>query len=221
MGNLTNIFNIIDFENKEKELKFKTYKVDAEFVHPADHPIVDYIYECDRFRTVPFIAGGACLAWYQNQPVTTDIDVYFRNGIDFVAFKTAWETGNMFKKGYYTVKSTSDNALTFGAYDNKTERTWTVQLIKKKFYSTLEELLDDFDITVCKIGYDGTNVVTRSSFVHDVATKTLRFDNINPMSHKRLVKYMAYGYEPAWGEIERLVANENIDWDTKGTDHYA
>jgi hypothetical protein len=103
---------------------------------------------------------------------------------------------------------------------NETGKIWYVQLIRKNFYPTLEAVLDDFDITVCKIGYDGEQVITRSTFVDDVATRTLRFDTISPMSHKRLIKYMAYGYEPAPSVIADLIASENIDWETKGSDHY-
>jgi hypothetical protein len=194
--------------------------VDAGFVHPDDRPIVDHITACRSAYT--FIAGGACLAWYQNRPVTTDIDVYFFSDLQLDRFKQYFENSDFFQNhASYMIKATTGNAFTYSVCMNESGKYWNVQLIKKNFYRTLEAVLDNFDITVCKIGYDGEQVLTRSTFVDDVATRTLRFDNINPMSHKRLVKYMAYGYEPAPGIIAELVASENIDWETKGTDHYA
>ena len=219
MGNLS-IFGFDFSDDKLPKSEVVAPIIDMEFVHPTDRLIVDVIFECDKYRSTPFIAGGACLAWYQNEPVKTDIDLYFKNGIDYQNFKAAFELSNFFKTGAYTVKASTNNALTYGATDYNTGKNWTIQLIKKKFYYTVEEVLDDFDITVCKIGYDGKRVVTSSTFIPDVATRTLRFDNINPISHKRLVKYMAYGYEPALGEIERLIENETVDWDARGTDHY-
>ena len=219
MGNLS-IFGLnFGAEPKTEIPQPVVRRVDAEFVQVDDRPIVDTIFTCSIIQ--PYIAGGACLAWYQHQSVATDIDLYFYSPMQFERFKEDFERSKFFTHGCYTIKTNTNNALTYGVTDYDTGKNWAVQLIKKDWYSTVEDVLDKFDITVCKIGYDGKRVVTRSTFIDDVATRTLRFDNINPMSHKRLVKYMAYGYEPTLGEIERLVNDENIDWETKGTDHYA
>ena len=150
---------------------------------------------------------------------STDIDVYFRSWDEYCRFVYMFERDYVFSRGHYRISSDTENAVSYETHFNN--KDWNVQLIKKRFYRTIEEVLDDFDITVCKIGYDGNRVVTRSTFIDDEATKTLRFDAHNPMSHKRLVKYMAYGYEPAPGEIARLCQSANIDWDAKRTDHYA
>ena len=211
----------VDF-NSMGDIEIKSqdavYPVDMQFIHPRDRDLIYFL--ADHRHATWWVAGGACLAWYQNQPTSTDIDLYFRSS-------ESWNYLNSFISCYqgsqYTITNVAStaNACTYQFIDRKSDTKFTVQLIKKKFYPTLEAVLDDFDITVCKIGTDGQSIVIRSTFVEDVATRTLRFDSINPMSHKRLVKYMAYGYEPAAGVIEDLVNDDNIDWDSKGTDHYA
>lgn len=217
MGNLS-IFGI--FDSEPTGTFPKPPKLNGLFVHTADRPIVDNIFACSKFT--PYIAGGACLAWYQNRTVDSDIDLYFQSKMHFESFKHDFELSEMFRDhGSYTVKATSDNALTYGVHDRTTDKSWTVQLIKKNYYSTLEAVLDDFDITVCKIGFDGRRVAMRSTFARDEQYRLLKFDNVNPQSHKRLVKYMAYGYQPAHHTYEQVCMSDNIDWTTMGTDHYA
>ena len=218
MGNLS-IFNI--FGDAPTSGAYPPLpKIDGLFVHPVDRPIVENIFSCSR--VMPYIAGGACLAWYQNRPVDSDIDVYFQSKMHFESFKHDFELSEMFREhGSYTVKATSDNAVTYGAHDSTTCKSWTVQLIKKNFHSTLEAVLDDFDITVCKIGFDSRQVVMRSTFARDEQYRLLKFDNVSPQSHKRMVKYMAYGYQPAHHTFEQVCNSDNIDWTSMGTDHYA
>ena len=198
----------------------KPSNVNGLFVHPIDRPIVDNIFACSR--VMPFIAGGACLAWYQNRPVDSDIDLYFQSKMNFESFRYDFEISTMFKEHYsYEVKATSENALTYGIADVKTNKNWTVQLIKKNYHNTLEAVLDEFDITVCKIGFDSKRVVMRSTFIRDEQYKLLKFDNVSPQSHKRMVKYMAYGYQPAHHTFEQVCNSDKIDWTSTGTDHYA
>jgi hypothetical protein len=194
--------------------------VDGRFVHPRDRDVVDIIWQVSSGRSPPFIAGGACLAWYQGRATASDIDVYFTSREHFDIFNTQWST-TMGQKYYKTITSESNNAITYRLQNIDDGRQHTVQLILKKFYKDLEEVLDDFDITVCKIGYDHRRVIIRSTFVEDVAHKTLRFDSINPQSHKRLVKYMSYGFEPSAETIRQICHSSNIDWTITGTDHYA
>jgi hypothetical protein len=219
MGNLS-IFNLGIFNEEPKGTFPPPPELNGLFVHPVDRPVVDNIFNCSK--VMPYLAGGACLAWYQHRPVDSDIDVYFQSKMQFEEFKYDFERCEMFDKhGSYTVKMTTDNALTYGATDRNTGKTWTVQLIKKDFHPTLEAVLDNFDITVCKIGFDGSKVVMRSTFARDEQYRILKFDNVNPHSHKRLVKYMSYGYQPAHHTFEQVCNSDNIDWLAKGTDHYA
>jgi hypothetical protein len=214
------IFNIFGSNEDVRTPPVSHKTVAMDFVHPDDQSIVDTILSCSY--TLPYIAGGACLNWYLNRPTATDIDLYFYSPMQYERFKKEFENSDLFRyHGSYTVQSTSNNALTYRAHDRRIDRSWTVQLVKKNFYPTIESVLDDFDITVCKIGYYSNRVVTRSTFIDDVATKTLRFDNINPQSHKRLVKYMCYGYEPSQTEFEKICLSESIDWTARGDDHYS
>ena len=181
------------------------------FVHEKDQLIQGLI---NPNINGPWIAGGACLAWYQNKPCTTDIDVYFTNEKQFSAVEQ-----NLRNFKFSELISTSKNALTFAI--TRSDEKWTIQIIRKQFYPSLKSVISDFDITVCQIGWDGNKITVGEHFVRDVADRVLRFDNFSPQSHKRLVKYMCYGYKPVDNCIEELIENINIDWHTKGSDHYA
>lgn len=181
------------------------------FVHKKDQLLLELI---NPNINGPWIAGGACLAWYQNKPCTTDIDVYFANEQQFSAVEQKFRN---FKSS--ELIATSKNALTFSVV-HAVEK-WTVQIIRKQFYPSLKAVISDFDITVCQIGWDGDKITVGKNFVHDVANRVLRFQNISPQSHKRLVKYMCYGFKPVDNCIEKLIQSNNIDWLSKGSDHYA
>lgn len=218
MAILSNVFNIFDVTPSTTYPKQP--KLDGQFVHPEDRWIVDRFYI--RKHTPLCIAGGACLAWYQNRPVDSDIDLYFTNHAHYEIFKekVLERTSSDVDVVCRTV-TTSDNAITYRVTNTKTGKEWTVQLIKKSYYSNVQSVIDDFDITVCKIAFDFDKVFTSSTFAIDERNKELRFDNVSPQSHKRLVKYMSYGYQPTPETFELVCNSKNVDWTLTGADHYA
>ena len=170
--------------------------------------------------TGPWIAGGACLAWYQNLPCTTDIDVYFKSHQQFDrVYDFIVREQKMFN---VMDQHKTKNAITLALNSPTLDRSLPkVQLINKQFFKSTEEIIDTFDITVCQIAWDGNKLTVGEHFVQDVAERNLRFSSFSPASHKRLLKYMCYGYEPVAGCIEELIESKDIDWETKGSDHYA
>lgn len=208
------IFRVDDLENFFGT-KPKVNQADLEKVSPCSFVANNDWFPVNNIicpdKEGPWIAGGACLAWYQNQPCTTDIDVYFANQAQY-----NWVEAEAKRYGSLVIETA--NAATYRITGTQ---NWTVQLIKKQFYAKLTDVIDRFDITVCQIGWDGKRVTVGKHFVHDVDNRLLRFNNITTQSHKRLVKYMCYGYTPVEGCIEQLVNHANIDWEAKGNDHYA
>ena len=187
------------------------------FPHSEDLCLIELLYPT---TTGPWIAGGACLAWYQNLPCTTDIDVYFNSHRQFtMVYDYIVHNQKMFN---VTDQHKTANAITLTLNSPTLERSLPkVQLINKQFFNSTQEIIDTFDITVCQIAWDGSGLTVGNHFVQDVAERNLRFSKFSPASHKRLLKYICYGYEPVEGCIEDLVDSEDIDWETKGSDHYA
>jgi len=181
-----------------------------------------------RWDRGPWIAGGAPLAWYNDEAVTTDIDVYFK---DEKAFNKLYNT---FKEEEVEVKSSgpghlfnffetkkknkdvriihkSDNAITV-RYKEK----WTVQLIRHTYYKDPQAIIDNFDISVCQLVTDGyNNLVFGPDTLRDIRSNTLRIENYRAGCVSRLVKYMAYGYKPVDGTLENIINIPKLDEDFK------
>lgn len=151
----------------------------------------------------PWIAGGACLRWYQGLPVgENDIDIFCRSP------KQVQEVIERIKSyGRYSTKHESDNALTL-SYHNKDSKYWTLQVIKRKHFNDMQEVIDNFDITVCQVGTDGNYWALGNNTAKDIRERNLRMNRpLQPDAAKRLLKYWTYGYRPVEGLLEDIRNN--------------
>jgi hypothetical protein len=152
----------------------------------------------------PWIAGGACLRWYQGQPVgENDIDVFCAS-----AEQAKTIIDNIKSYGRYSTKYESDNATTLSYYDKQNTKYWTIQIIKRRYFKTLQEVIDNFDISVCQIGTGGQEWLLGKNTARDIRERNLRMNvPLQPDAAKRLAKYWTYGYRPVDGLVPAVQNN--------------
>lgn len=190
------------------------------FVHENDNPVVQYV--INPQKNGPWVAGGSCLAWYQHKSCFSDIDVYFKNEKQYdrltkELLQNLSDIGLIISNIYKT-----ENAVTYKIKSRDTGKSMpAIQFIKKNWFQNPQEVINSFDITVCQIAWDGHRIIYNNSFVDDEKNRVLRFSSISPSSHRRLVKYMCYGYWPHDGCIEQLVQDSNIDWNSSTFEDYS
>lgn len=171
-------------------------------VHRDDQEPVNLI--LPHLKEGPWIAGGACLRWYQNQPVgENDIDVFCSSAeqaqtvIDYVK-----------SYGRYSTKFESENATTLGYWDKENKKQWTIQIIKRRYFTSLKDVIDNFDITVCQIGTAGNDWLLADHTARDIRERNLRMRiPLQPDAAKRLTKYWTYGYRPVDGLLDAVKIN--------------
>ena len=189
---------------KPAELVVHPFKV----IHRDDHEPVTIINP--DMEKGPWIAGGAVLRWYQNQPVgESDIDVFCANA------KQAADVVNAVKsQGRYSVKYESENAVTLSHWAKENpSKSWTIQIITRRHFVNMKDVLDNFDITVCQVGTAGDEYVLGKTTAKDIREKNLQFNRpLQPDALKRLVKYWTYGYRPVDGLLEDIQNNPNAVW---------
>jgi hypothetical protein len=166
----------------------------------------------------PWIAGGAPLRWYQGQTVgDNDIDVFCAN-----AHQAAKVIERIKSYGRYEVRHESDNATTL-KYHRKDEwhTNWTIQVITRRYFTGLEEIINNFDITVCQIGTTGTEWSMAPQTAQDIRQRNLRFNYpLCADAVKRLTKYWVYGYRPVPGTVEAISKNPDAVWKFDNTGDY-
>lgn len=144
----------------------------------------------------PWIAGGALLRTYCGNKLISDIDVFFSSDVQFNEYISELKSA---KSNKYTVVREEKTSWFFSIYIKYMECEYKIQCIKMKYFSDIRNLLSNFDINICMIAYDGTNIIICDGFFESVKAKKFLF-NLNsitmPKFHiKRLVKYTKYGYE--------------------------
>lgn len=152
----------------------------------------------------PWIAGGACLRWFQGQPVgENDIDVFCSSAEQAQTVIDAVKS-----YGRYSTKYESENAVTLSYYDKQNTKTWTIQIIKRRYFNSLQEVIDNFDISVCQVGTGGQEWLLGNDTARDIRERNLRmYIPLQPDAAKRLAKYWTYGYRPVKGLLSAVQNN--------------
>ncbi len=216
-------------------------------VHPDDAEFVEHLTHLGPKQGM-WIAGGAPLSWYRGEPTTSDIDLFFEDAASYQRMldslvryhdeqvKVFGSLSSVFpfsaqpkprKGGNLSVSMSklmeTKNAVTFEAHATKRDtegvKRYLVQLIRRRWYPTVDELLEDFDITVCQIATDTARVVTGRHFAEDVANRRLRLHNITPSTAKRVVKYWIYGYQPDDAVLERVLSDDTQTLEVSSDDY--
>ena len=146
----------------------------------------------------PWIAGGCLHRTYRKLPLTNaDVDVFFKNKEQFEQFVSAMSLSSL--TAGYKIESTVFSEWHCTLTIKYMDVDWKIQCVTFKYFDTIEELFKSFDINVCRIAYDGTNVVYENGILDDIKTNKLKFNEGSiyypSVTLKRLVKYIKMGYD--------------------------
>lgn len=165
----------------------------------------------------PWIAGGAALRWYQGLAVgENDIDVFCADP------EQAQRVIDEIKSyGRYSTKWESENAVTLSYYTAGATKEWTIQIIKRRYFISLKDVIDNFDITVCQIGTGGNEWLLGRYTARDIRERNLRMMvPLQPDAAKRMVKYWTYGYRPVEGLLDSVRTNPVAKTTFSGDNEY-
>lgn len=204
---LEKIFSNYDFDVQIEKTSHPNHGKDVDVIefpccHRDDDEPMTII--APSLKEGPWIAGGACLRWFQNQPVgESDIDIFCASEAQ------ANSIINEIKSyGRWSTKYESDNAVTLSYYSKKNSKNWTLQVIKRRYFRDLKEVIDNFDISVCQIGTGGNEWLLGKNTALDIRERNLRMNiPLQPDAAKRLAKYWTYGYRPVDGLLEAVRTN--------------
>jgi hypothetical protein len=206
--------NVFAFDSLVRSLVKKPERKTNKYptVPESDWPALDVIQP--NAKDGPWIAGGACLKWYQGQPVNmSDIDVFFRD-----AFQLRRAMNRIEDTKRFQVRYRSENAIT---YEYSTihesvediQTVFTIQLIQHKFFKNIQDVIDRFDFSVCQVATCGEEWILGEHTARDIRTRSLRaVGDVKGDIAKRLTKYWIYGYRPVDGLINDIISNPNTKY---------
>lgn len=158
----------------------------------------------------PWVAGGAVRRTFTGEPLDSDFDFFFKNQEQLNAFKQGLESVGAKLVSFNDMNETwiIPDEFDSNEYEGINKRytyiqSAKIQLIKFKFFDTLEEVLDAFDYTIAQFGFDGIDFVMSEFSLWDVARKRLVPHKITygTSSVRRMLKYASQGYTVCQGCI--------------------
>ena len=143
-----------------------------------------------------WIAGGAIRGWFTGQEKLSDVDYFFA---DEQVFNFC--TADLIESGYELVNK-HPNADTYIKNDLA-----PIQCIKKRTYTSVQELFDSFDFTLCQFAWDGEKIYSTVEAVISTQRNHLGVHKLQgniPDSLRRAFKYNRKGFYPCNGTLLAL-----------------
>lgn len=139
------------------------------------------------------LAGGALRKLVDSMEVIADYDLFFVGDDANKTLVLADLESRLKSIGYTLVFRCPKGELTTFKKDNEPK----VQIVNKRNYTTMDDLISSFDITACCAAYNGDQIITNSRFVFDNLNKKI---NINRVEYpnatlRRILKYAAKGFK--------------------------
>jgi hypothetical protein len=194
------VFSFDDFDEKITPL-LKKAKPEVTL-----NEIVKTIY--NGSQSGPWIAGGMGRQMAMGEMDFNDIDVWFKNPVQFEQLKARLQDkyGNTMYETY-----ASDNAITYNIADFK------VQLIRRKWYDSIDDVFRDFDFTCCQVAVD-ENMRPYGPGIEDAKNYHLVLNRLDPKAFlARYGKYVSYGYVMDPAAFIKILEEEEINYEFDGS----
>jgi hypothetical protein len=161
----------------------------------------------------PWVAGGAVKRMVNNEPFKADVDVFFSSEIQRKEYLEKIESMLISKKlkKFKDYIHTKHTAMFF--IEDKSIQCFNecleVQLISRRYYSTIQDIFADFDFSICCFATDGDNILTTEQSLEDLVNKQFSLSSTNSACNTlfRLRKYMKGNFLPIPGTITKIVTH--------------
>lgn len=192
----------INFIDLIHDFGTSNYRENKPKIKPTLENIVDLIYKHDNLG--PWIAGGCGRQVAVGEHKFNDIDVWFRNSFQFEQTKA--RLNDAFGYEMYETYN-SENATTYQVGDYK------VQLIRRAYYNTVDDVFKSFDFTCCQVGLD-KNLQPYGPGLEDARSSRLVLNNYDSKAFlARYAKYVGYGYVMDPEEFIKIIDREDLNYE--------
>lgn len=152
----------------------------------------------------PWIAGGSLLRTKMGIAITTDVDIFFKSEQQLNEYKIKLQSDYEGKR--FTYSTDSDSKYSKNVFIKYMDRNYKIQLINRKFYDSACKLLDDFDLNICQLAYDGKSLYIEENVIRSIEDRTFYLNRISNGSSvmSRCMKYARLGFNMPYSEINKF-----------------
>ena len=158
----------------------------------------------------PWVAGGAVRRILDGSPMspTADIDIFCQNELTYLGVISHIKKSSN-RRYVYKYETEGQISTMIKIHDAMANVYYNFQICKFGYHSSLENLLNDMDFTVCMFGTDGKTIVGDPQGIIDLKFRVLNLRKI-PTSPApgRLMKYCNYGFVPNVGVLSQILATD-------------
>ncbi|CAH1657537.1 conserved hypothetical protein [Hyphomicrobiales bacterium] len=149
----------------------------------------------------PWLAGGALRRTLLGKEPDSDLDFFFKDADQLLAFRDGLENAGLVK-----VRETKHHMHYRGPIGESGIHR-DVQLIRFAFYENAEAVIDSFDFTVCMFAFDGETLTVGDHALWDLGRKRLAVHKISyPVATmRRLLKYANQGFTACKGALGAIL----------------
>jgi hypothetical protein len=168
-----------------------------------------------------FFAGGSVRKAIREETLgASDIDIFFRSHNDFqkvVGILDQVREGSLHpncRQYHFDCRAnspfTAEEIYNAEPTSNDGDRlkTIAIQLIHSSYFDTVEDLMDNFDFTICQMAYAKGKYLISEQALDDELNGVLAFAgddyDHNRFKHNRLLKYTKHGYIPTLDVFDRV-----------------
>lgn len=169
------------------------------YENPEESELFTYSYYLDAIGITinpnsPWIIGGSVLRTICNEPLNTDIDLFFKN--DSIYADSLKKIKNNSK--FISKTKFSDSFECIFEHNNE-DKIRKLQLISCSMGETIKDITLKFDIDICRVAFDGNSIIASEEIVDGILHKKMKID-VDVVTHpaltfKRIVKYARRGFE--------------------------
>lgn len=194
--------------------------------------VIETIGGCD-LNAGPWISGGtARRLWYNTAWIQHDVDVFFSNKQQFecanekilAIFNEQSVVKNQFVLSPFELsiselnieikRHVTENAITYRI--KIADTLVTIQLISNMWYSSVRNIWNNVDFSVCRFATDGATLVADPIAVDHCNSRvlTVNYTYSKPISARRVIKYSIYGFNADQHIMKQLLQqheNQNIN----------
>jgi len=183
---------------------FDIFQTPKSGIKPTLQSIVNTVYSYSTIEQGPWIAGGMGRQIALGQSNFADIDIWFNNSTSYE--HCMLRLNNTFGNYMYETY-TSDNAITYTIGDFK------VQLIRRAYYASIDDVFANFDFTCCQVAVD-KNFYIYGPGIEDAKNYVLKLNKLDSRGFlARYAKYVGYGYTMPNNEFLDIINNKEINYE--------